>query len=108
MSKPPLTEIRERYDRDYKIVEDGDFDEDGKLSYGEYKSYYSNGQIYIHCFYKDGQRDGEYKRYYSNGQIYIRCFYKDGKADGKYIHYYSNGQIYAHCFYKDGKKMENT
>jgi antitoxin component YwqK of YwqJK toxin-antitoxin module len=49
---------------------------------GEYKDWYKNNQIRVHCFYKDGNKDGEYKIWYDNGQIWVHCFYKDGEKDG--------------------------
>jgi antitoxin component YwqK of YwqJK toxin-antitoxin module len=75
----------------------------GDMINGEYKSWYDNGQICEHCFYKDRYLDGEHKVWYDNGQIYTHSFYKDGDLDGEYKVWYDNRQIKKHCFYKDGK-----
>ena len=57
--------------------------------------------------YLDGTKgEGEYKDWYSNGQLYKHCFYKDGKLHGEYKWWYSDGQLDTHCFYKDGKKVK--
>ncbi|HNQ20216.1 MAG TPA: toxin-antitoxin system YwqK family antitoxin [Bacteroidales bacterium] len=77
------------------------FYKDGRNN-GEYKEWHSNGQLNIHCFYKDGRRDGEYKEWYKNGQERIHCFYKNGEYDGEYKEWYENGQLNIHCFYKNG------
>lgn len=46
-------------------------------------SYYSNGQLKTHKFYKDGQLDGSSKEYYNDGQLKYEEFYKDGKANNE-------------------------
>ena len=73
---------------------------------GEYKSWYSNGQIHAHAFYKNDKLEGEYKYWYKNGQIEEHSFYKNGKLDGEYKTWYNNGEIWEHAFYKDGKVVK--
>jgi len=46
---------------------------------GEYKEWWDNGILYIHCFYKKNRREGEYKEWYSNGQLFEHSFYKDNR-----------------------------
>jgi len=70
---------------------------------GEYKQWHNNGQLWIHCFYKDGEREGEYKRWWDNGKLQIQCFFKDGKENGEYKEWYESGQSKYHCLYKKGK-----
>ena len=59
------------------------------LDYGngkrEYKTWYSNGQLCIHCFYENDKLHGEYKRWYDNGQLFIHCFYENGKMVKDYL-----------------------
>jgi antitoxin component YwqK of YwqJK toxin-antitoxin module len=77
-------------------------DENGQKQ-GEYKWWYENGQLRLHCFYVDGKRHGEFKRWHENGQLWMHCFYVDGKRQGEYKAWWTNGQLYIHCFYVDGK-----
>jgi antitoxin component YwqK of YwqJK toxin-antitoxin module len=79
-------------------------DESGKKQ-GEYKTWYSNGQLDIHCYYVDGILHGEYKWWYENGQPWVHCFYVDGKRHGEFKAWHSNGQQWEHCYYVDGKKQ---
>ena len=47
---------------------------------GEYKQWWKNGQLWIHCFYKDGERHGEYKEWYDNGTLAVHRLYKNGEV----------------------------
>jgi antitoxin component YwqK of YwqJK toxin-antitoxin module len=49
----------------------------GDKTQGEYKEWYSDGQLFMHCFYKNGKREGECKLWRSNGQLFMHCFYKN-------------------------------
>jgi len=46
---------------------------------GEYKSYYTNGQLWNVCIYIDDNKNGEYKRYNMLGNIQQSCNYVNGK-----------------------------
>ena len=50
----------------------------GEENNSEFKSWYSNGQLYVHCFYKDGRREDEFKRWHDN-ELLFHELYKDGK-----------------------------
>jgi len=78
---------------------------DGKCD-GEYKCWWRNGQLFIHCFYENGKREGEYKAWYVSGQLSDHCHYKNDKLDGEYKSWYDNGQLIAHCHYKNGVKVK--
>jgi len=60
--------------------------------HGEHKSYYSNGQLWIHCHYNNGKWHGEYKSYYDNGQLWV--------------HTYDVNAETVHDFLKDGDSPE--
>ena len=45
---------------------------------GEYRMWYSNGQLGFQYYYKDGDLEGEYKLWYENGQLWNRMLYKGG------------------------------
>jgi hypothetical protein len=70
---------------------------------GEFKSWYDNGQMDTHCFYRDGQREGEFKTWHSNGQMDTQGFYRDGKREGEFKTWHPNGQMDTQGFYRDGK-----
>ena len=58
------------------------------------KSFYDDGTIeYIAEYNSESQLDGEYKSYYSNGQIEELKHYSDGLLDGELIEYSSRGVI---------------
>ena len=75
---------------------------------GEFKSWYNDGRLSVHCFYNDeGNLEGEFKSWYHNGQLAIHCFY-NGTSDepekglkGEYKRWWDNGQLYIHRFYND-------
>lgn len=49
--------------------------------FGDYREYYSNGNIYIECKYgKNGKLDGEYKEYDPTGKLVKEAVYVDGKC----------------------------
>ena len=67
-------------------------------SFGEYKSYHKNGQLWETGSYIDNKINGEYKEYYENGQLQRIEFYIDGKINGKYKSYHPNGQLRMDTF----------
>jgi len=67
---------------------------------GEYKRWwYDNGQLKIHCFYKNDKLNGEYKEWYSSGKLNTHCFYKNNKLDGDYKGWWQNGRLEKQCFF---------
>jgi antitoxin component YwqK of YwqJK toxin-antitoxin module len=48
------------------------------MKHGEYKTFWSNGEIETYCFYVDDKLHGEYKKYYSNGELQIKQSYENG------------------------------
>jgi antitoxin component YwqK of YwqJK toxin-antitoxin module len=79
-------------------------DENGQKQ-GEYKSWYSNGQLREHGFFVDGKLHGEFKWWHENGHLYTHCFYVDGKRHGEYKWWHDNGQLCVHCYYADGNMV---
>ena len=68
---------------------------------GEYKEWYSNGQLWKHCFYKDGEPHGEYKSWDSYNKLQIHGFYVDGEKHGHFKEY-DFGRLYKHSIYNMG------
>jgi antitoxin component YwqK of YwqJK toxin-antitoxin module len=79
-------------------------DESGKEQ-GEFKWWYSDGQLQMHCFYVDGKRHGEYKAWHPNGQLSRNCFFVDGKLNGEYKWWNKNGKLREHCYFVDDNKV---
>lgn len=79
----------------------------GKVGHGEYKRWHNNGQLYIHCFYKNNKIHGEYTEWCDNGQMYKHLFYKKDKRCGEYKRWLRNGELVHHCLYKDGIIIES-
>ena len=70
---------------------------------GEYKRWYSNGQLWVQLYYKERKLDGESKWWYDNGQLEFQKYYKEGKRDGEFKDWHENGQIEVQIYYKEGK-----
>ena len=85
-----------------KHIKNKNFDyyiDDNELKQGEYKSYYDNGKLFIHKYYKDDKLHGLYKHYYTNGNLCNVCNMVNGKIHGEdkyynedYSYYYNNGK----------------
>ncbi len=67
------------------------------------------------CNYVNDKLNGEYKRYYSNGQLHIICTYIDDLENGIYKEYYDNllkkdsiGDLKEMCNCVNGKKEDGT
>lgn len=53
---------------------------------GEYKGWYSDGQLFTHCFYKDGDLDGEKKIWQIvGGKLEFYKLYRKGKVIKDYL-----------------------
>ena len=61
-------------------------DDEFKLQ-GEYKRYYhSNGQLWLHSYYKDDKRHGECKAYNEDGSLIFKRYYSNGNdITGMYL-----------------------
>jgi hypothetical protein len=77
-------------------------DNDIELPDGHYKST-------IHEFtIVNGKLHGEYKLWYINSKLWVHCTYKEGKRDVEYKSWYENGKLEAHRFYKEGQIIETV
>jgi antitoxin component YwqK of YwqJK toxin-antitoxin module len=91
-----LKEIKTKY-RHY-------FEDEFGNKQGEFKSWYSNGQTWMHCFFVDGKEHGEFKAWHENGKLATHCFHVDDKVHGELKWWHENGQLWKHCFYVDDKQ----
>ena len=61
-----------------------------------------------HCYRNDaGQRHGEYKSYHSDGQLYVNCHFNNGQFHGEYKRYGKGGQLLRHAYYVNGDEVHN-
>jgi antitoxin component YwqK of YwqJK toxin-antitoxin module len=64
------------------------------------------------CNYVNDKLNGEYKRYYSNGQLHIICTYVNDLENGTYKEYLlktdSIGELKEICNCVNGKKEDGT
>lgn len=58
---------------------------------GEFISYYSNGNIEIALWYKDGKKDSTLKAYYKDGKLQYTYDYVNDKINGYFREYFNNG-----------------
>ena len=79
-------------------------DENG-LKQGENKEYYSDGQLWLHSYYKDGKLHGEYKVYNKNGQLWIHYFYKEDIKHGECKRYSPDGSLDYTEYWSNGKDI---
>ena len=93
----PLTEHKTKSQHYYT-------DESGRYQ-GEFKTWYKNGQLRGHCFFKDGNFHGECKWWHSNGQLEYHCFYIDDRWHGECKRWHSDGKLALHSFDIEGKEV---
>lgn len=71
---------------------------------GEWKKWYTNGNIAQRQHYKDGKLDGNAFTWYYEGEVASEGSYRDNKLEGTYKEYYRNGDTKCETFYVKGKK----
>ena len=99
-------QIKNLFTNPQKTMEDGLWFS-GIEGEGEYKKWWSNGQLFTHAFYKDGEKDGEYKGWHISGKLGQHGFYENGKKEGERKEWFRDGKPYIHDFWKNGLKMVN-
>ncbi|MBL4746971.1 MAG: hypothetical protein JKY08_11480 [Flavobacteriaceae bacterium] len=85
----------EKHDKNGKIIE-------SKKSNGEYKKYYSNGNLEESGYYlKDSNKNGEWKYYFENGKTQRTGNYLKDAKNGAWSYFYKNGKLHKKGYYKD-------
>ena len=74
---------------------------DGK-EMGEFKNWFSNGQIETQGKILNGKKDGSYKQWFMDGQIEYDINYKNGEFNGSYKQWFKDGQIEYDINYING------
>ena len=96
-----FAQVEKTYHENGKLESEGKYDANKKRT-GEWKDYYSNGQLKQVASYKNGDFEGETVSYHENGKLEGSGRMKDGWFDGEWKSYYDNGQL------ESIKKYENT
>lgn len=63
--------------------------------------YADSGNVYFEYFIFNGKKEGQYKLYYSNGQLSIIYNMVDNIIQGECKEYYPNNKIMRKCIYKN-------
>lgn len=74
----------------------------GGVLHGNYKTMYSNGDIYETAEYSNGKLHGVYRRWYESGTLETERNYCNGTLHGKYTEYNIEGKLFRECNYIDG------
>jgi antitoxin component YwqK of YwqJK toxin-antitoxin module len=73
--------------------------------HGECKTWHEIGNLGTHYFFLNNNFHGEYKMWYDNGQLEIHCYIVKGTYHGEYKHWWHDGTLIDHFFYVDDKKV---
>lgn len=75
-----------------------DYEEDSTIDHSQLsdstiRKFYENGNLKAIYYLKDGVVHGDYKSYYSNGKVYLKGEYDSGLSVGRWEYYDSNGHL---------------
>ena len=91
------------YTSNHQVVEIGNYSSINlEIKVGDFKSYYSNGNLKINGEYADNKRIGKHKNYHQNGKISIVENYCYGVLDGEYTGFHENGARSIETSYTNG------
>lgn len=93
-------------EQEYQIKDYGDFKSSARV--GEWRNWDNNGNLTKIQHFIDNEPSGVQLVYYSNGQIEIEEFYKNGLRDSLLTVYHPNGQVKTRIEYKNGKFVTNN
>jgi len=85
------------------VMSEGIVDETGSKE-GEWKDYYSTGELRSAGIYRNNQQTGRWTFYYKNGRKEQEGSYLRGLYDGLWTWYYENGNIWREETYFNGKE----
>ena len=97
------TEKNEIYNENNTSVIDGIvYNIDEKPINGLYRTYYSNGNLKMEVYSKDGKPNGQGKFYNENGTLLYEGTFENGQPVGTIYHYYRNGKVHNEQNYAEG------
>lgn len=85
-----------------KVIE---YDVVDGIKQGDFKLYYSNGNVQIEGEVKDNKNIGEWKYYYESGEIESKGLFEEDKPKGEWTWYYPSGKIKEHGNYFEGNRI---
>lgn len=71
---------------------------------GEFKVYFSNGQIEMAGNMKANMNEGKWSYYYPGGQLESEGIFKNDLPEAKWIWYHQNGKLKEEGEYRSGKR----
>jgi len=71
---------------------------------GEFKIYYSSGNLEMTGAIKNNKNEGKWSYYYPNGQIESEGYFKEDNVTDKWVWYYKNGIIKEEGNFLNGKR----
>lgn len=72
----------------------GNYEIESGLIDGEYKRYYENGQLEVHCFFVMNVHTGPFRTYFDTGELERECIYDKGKLAGPLTRYNKDGSVF--------------
>lgn len=93
-------------EHEYKIKDYGHFKSSSRV--GEWKDWDENGNLIKIQHFTGNEPDGTQLVFYSDGNVKLEEFYKNGLRDSLVTIYYPNGQIKTRVEYKNGNFVPNN
>jgi antitoxin component YwqK of YwqJK toxin-antitoxin module len=75
--------------------------------HGDYKEWFVDGTIHVHCQYTDGKVNGWFTQYHENGMIDFEVMVVDDMNHGEYKSYDTDGNPLDHCMMRYHKVIES-
>jgi hypothetical protein len=98
-----------QFDKNDSLYHVKDFYPNGKIQMeGTYSSFDKSVKENLWCNYITNTKEGEFKEWYSNGQIKSKTNYLNGLRHGLHEYWYSNGQRESIQHYVNGQEQGKT
>ena len=92
--------IFEKFDRKNNLLEKGTFQ--SGLKVGEWRHWYSSGNLFSVYHWSDGLRKGDFEEFYENGQLKRQGNFRNDKIHKRVLVYNPDGSLSQKEFYKNG------
>jgi len=78
-------QLKSLFNNPFEAIEEGLWFS-GYMGEGEYKEWYENGKLWVHCFYKNGKKNGEYKEWWKDeNELYAHLLLKNNEVVEDYL-----------------------
>ena len=85
-----------------KVIE---YDVVDGVKQGNFKLYFSNGNVQIEGKVKNNRNTGEWKYYYETGELESKGEFENDKPKGEWIWYYPSGEVKERGNYFEGNRI---